>query len=199
MEDLINDSTEPKRTYLFGEKLRAVREKKHLTLKAVAQQAGVSESLVSQIERNRVSPAIDTLLSLASVLDINLEYLFEEYNQRRHVSIIRSDERRSMFEEDIVFEEVSRPNEREGQHSVECYVITIPAKSHTHRGHYGHLGREFGLILEGKAKLIYESREYELNAGDSVSFSAAAPHTLENTSETPVKALWVVSPAQRFV
>ena len=44
----------------------------------VAQQAGVSESLVSQIERNHVSPAIDTLLALADVLDINLEYLFEE-------------------------------------------------------------------------------------------------------------------------
>ena len=40
--------------------------------------AGVSESLVSQIERNRVSPAIDTLLALADALDIDLEYLFEE-------------------------------------------------------------------------------------------------------------------------
>ena len=66
-----------KKIYQFGEKLRAAREKKHLTLKTVALQAGVSESLVSQIERNKVSPAIDTLLSLASVLEINLEYLFE--------------------------------------------------------------------------------------------------------------------------
>ena len=64
--------------YRFGEKLRAVRERKGYTLKVVAQKAGVSESLVSQIERNRVSPAIDTLLTLADVLDINLEFLFEE-------------------------------------------------------------------------------------------------------------------------
>ena len=68
-----------KRTYHFGEKLRAVRERKGYTLKVVAQKAGVSESLVSQIERNHVSPAIDTLLALADVLDINLEFLFEEY------------------------------------------------------------------------------------------------------------------------
>ena len=72
-------STQNKREpYRFGEKLRAVRERKGLTLKTVANQAGVSESLVSQIERNKVSPAIDTLLNLADVLDINIEFLFEE-------------------------------------------------------------------------------------------------------------------------
>ena len=75
-------STQSKQVpYRFGEKLRTVREKKGYTLKVVAQQAGVSESLVSQIERNRVSPAIDTLLTLADVLDINLEFLFEEYRR----------------------------------------------------------------------------------------------------------------------
>ena len=62
----------------FGEKLRTIRENKGYTLKMVAKAAGVSESLVSQIERNHVSPAIDTLLALAEVLDINLEFLFEE-------------------------------------------------------------------------------------------------------------------------
>ena len=65
----MQDKKEP---FRFGEKLRKVRERKGLTLKVVAQQAGVSESLVSQIERNKVSPAIDTLLSLADVLDISL-------------------------------------------------------------------------------------------------------------------------------
>src|SRR5574344_3164187 len=88
--------------YHFGEKLREVREKKKLTLKAVATKAGVSESLVSQIERNHVSPAIDTLLSLAEVLDINLEYLFEEYNRKRPVQIIRAGERRQLNEDDVV-------------------------------------------------------------------------------------------------
>lgn len=37
---------EEKKTYHFGEKLRDVREKKHMTLKSVAQAAGVSLSLI---------------------------------------------------------------------------------------------------------------------------------------------------------
>ena len=85
---------ENKRQYQFGEKLRAVRERKHLTLKAVAAHAKVSESLVSQIERNKVSPAIDTLLDIADALDISLEFLFEEYSRRRPVSVIHREDRR---------------------------------------------------------------------------------------------------------
>lgn len=197
METSINE--EARKTYYFGDKLRTVREKKHLTLKTVAMQAGVSESLVSQIERNRVSPAIDTLLALASVLDINLEYLFEEYNQRKPVTIIRSDERRTIKEEDTIYEEVSRPEGKDEQHTLESYFITIPQGSRTHRGNYGHLGRELGIIIEGKAKLLHENKEYELNEGDSISFSAGASHTLINTGDKTLKALWIVSPAQRFI
>ncbi len=197
-EENITDNTS-KKTYHFGEKLRATREKKHLTLKMVAQQAGVSESLVSQIERNRVSPAIDTLLTLANVLDINLSYLFEEYNRQRHVQVIRAGERRTVREDDITYEEVAHPIEEEGQNTIESYMITIPVGGQTHRGNYGHLGREMGFVLEGNAKLHYENNEYIINTGDSVSFSAGAPHTLENIGNTPLKAIWIVSPAQRFV
>ncbi|HQB62440.1 MAG TPA: helix-turn-helix transcriptional regulator, partial [Spirochaetota bacterium] len=55
--------------YYFGDKIRAVRKRKEYTLKYLAEKAGVSDSLISQIERNKVSPAIDTLLSIADVLD----------------------------------------------------------------------------------------------------------------------------------
>ena len=194
-----NLSSEGKKIYHFGEKLRRIREHKHLTLKAVAQQAGVSESLVSQIERNRVSPAIDTLLSLAGVLEINLEYLFEEYNRARPISIIRKGERRTMHEENIVYEEVSTPSEKDGQLSIESYQITIPVGEKTHRGSYGHLGKELGIIISGQGKLNYENKEYPLNEGDSITFSASVPHTLENTGASPLIALWTVSPAQKFV
>jgi transcriptional regulator with XRE-family HTH domain len=185
--------------YRFGEKLRKVRERKGYTLKVVATRAGVSESLVSQIERNRVSPAIDTLLTLADVLDINLDYLFEDYRRKRPVQVIRNAERRTLSEEDVKFEELARPDEADGRHALESYVIEIPAGSQTHRGSYGHLGREFGVIVQGKGQLHYENLIYDLNEGDSVSFSASAPHTLTNNGDTILRAIWVVTPPQRFV
>jgi|SRR5574344_81131 transcriptional regulator with XRE-family HTH domain len=194
-----SEKKEKKRVpYHFGEKLRMVREHKGLTLKVVADKAGVSESLVSQIERNRVSPAIDTLLALADALDINLEFLFEEYRRERPVQIIRADERRKLAEDDIDYEELAKPDESEKENSFEAYVIKVPAGSHTHRGSYGHIGRELGIITKGTALLKYEKKEYILNEGDSVSFPAGTPHTLENNTGTPIEAIWVVTPPQRF-
>lgn len=191
------DEKNKKRPYHFGEKLRQVREHKGYTLKVVAQRAGVSESLVSQIERNHVSPAIDTLLALADVLDINLEFLFEEYRKDRPVQIIRADERPSIHEDDIVYEGLAK--QANSETSIESYIIKIPAGSHTHRGSYGHLGREIGYIIKGKAQIIYDGKCYELNEGDSVSFSAGASHSIENVGDTDLEAVWVVTPAQRFI
>lgn len=205
MTPLQNDTTDEsslhtkKVPYHFGEKLRQVREHKGYTLKVVAQQAGVSESLVSQIERNHVSPAIDTLLALADVLDINLEFLFEEYRKERPVKIIRSGERPTLAEEEIIYEEISKPEDVDKQNSFEAYMIKVPAHSHTHRGSYGHIGREMGFITHGKAKLTYENKEYILEEGDSATFSSGVPHILENIGEDELTAIWVVTPAQRFV
>ena len=198
LQDDGEKSAREKAPYHFGEKLRTVRERKGYTLKVVAQRAGVSESLVSQIERNRVSPAIDTLLALAEVLDINLEFLFEEYRKKRPVEIIHSGERRSVDEDGVVYEEIVHPNSGDGNHTMESYLITLPPKTQTHRGSYGHIGRETGFVLSGEGELHYENNAYQIKAGDGISFSADAPHVLVNTSGEPLKAIWTVTPSQRF-
>lgn len=193
-------STQNKREpYRFGEKIRSVRERKGLTLKTVAQKAGVSESLVSQIERNKVSPAIDTLLNLADALDINLEFLFEEYRKDHPVKVIRSGERRKIKDDEIVYEEVAKAMEKDEKNGLESYIISIPPGGKTHRGSYGHLGYELGFIVSGKAEFHYESLVYSLLEGDSISFSASSPHILVNAGSDTLKAIWVVSPPQRFI
>jgi transcriptional regulator with XRE-family HTH domain len=195
-----NSENTPKRVpYHFGEKLRMVREHKGYTLKTVATKAGVSESLVSQIERNRVSPAIDTLLALADALDINLEFLFEEYRRERPVQIIRANERRMLAEDDVRYEELAKPDESDKENVFEAYVVKVPVGSHTHRGSYGHIGRELGVITHGAALLRYEKKEYTLNEGDSVSFPAGTPHIIENIGSDLLEAIWIVTPPQRFV
>ncbi len=74
-----------KNTYKFGEKIRLIRERKHITLKTIAEAVNISESMISQIERNKVSPSIDTLLSIAEFLEIDIDYLFREFKQNKKV------------------------------------------------------------------------------------------------------------------
>ena len=190
--------TAEKRVFQVGEKIRAVRERKGYTLRMVARRAGVSESLVSQIERNKVSPAIDTLLSIADALELDLEYLFSGYRQQRPVKLITAEERARVEESGVIYEEVVRANEGDGAHAMEAYYVTMPPSTQTQRGSYGHTGREFGVIVQGTAELQYGSFVYTLKEGDSVSFSSDAPHTLANRSEETLRAFWVVTPPRSF-
>ncbi|MDR2900507.1 MAG: XRE family transcriptional regulator [Treponema sp.] len=180
--------------YWFGEKIRAVRERKGFTLKDVAEKAGVSESLVSQVERNRVSPAIDTLLSLADVLDVDLEYLFSDYKRERLVRITRKDERDTFTRPGVLYERLAQLESSKHQDGIESYYITIEAGQENKSTEYGHPGWELGVVVEGNATLTIGKESYELAPGDSVSFRSDAPHVISNPGKTPLKILWVITP-----
>src|SRR6188508_73832 len=60
----------------FGEQVRALRVARRLTAAALAQQCGVSRSLVSQIETGRISPSLDVVRRLAAALAVPIAALF---------------------------------------------------------------------------------------------------------------------------
>ena len=59
---------------LIGRSLRDARRRRGLTLKAVAQEAGVTESFLSQVERDIASPSIATLRRIAVALGTDHRY-----------------------------------------------------------------------------------------------------------------------------
>lgn len=183
-----------KTEYRFGEKLRDIREKKGITLKMVASEVNVSESLISQIERNKVSPSIDTLFSIADALDIDLDYLFSDYQKKRKVSILRECDRRKIETDGIVYHQLSVLPGAMEKYQIESFIMEISRGSKKGHDDYGHTGNEFGYILEGEGKLTYGKQEYFFKAGDSISFSSEIPHKVECLSNEPLKALWMVNP-----
>lgn len=188
----------PNTKYKFGEKLRTVRERKGYTLKDVAKFANVSESLVSQIERNKVSPSVNTLLLIADVLDIDYEYLFIDYRQKRRVSIVKAAERASIRRNKVAIHQLSITNEVAEDPAIEAFLLEIEETGEQGDREYGHAGREFGIILEGRAELIYGDETYELDEGDTISFPSDIPHLFKNTGNRVLKAIWVVTPPRKL-
>jgi len=180
--------------YQFGGKLREVRERKNITLKDVAALAGVSESLVSQIERNKVSPSIDTLLTLADVLGVDHEHLFSAYKKNKKVSILKAGTGSTLAQDSVTLRQLSRTEELSEDHAMESFMLEIGVGGEKGDMEYGHAGKEFGLILEGQGELVYGTETYELVQGDSVSFPSDIPHILKNTGDVMLKALWVITP-----
>ena len=183
----------------FGNKLRLVRERKNMTLKDVAGKAGVSESLISQIERNRVSPSIDTLIAIANTLDIDLEYLFKDQKHDKAVSIVKPEDRNKMLMHGVEYQELSYIPESEINPSVEAFYIDIPVGREKGDIEFGHPGRELGTIVEGEGELVYGTSTYSLKAGDTISFPSDIPHIVRNTGKTTLKAMWISTPGRIFI
>jgi transcriptional regulator with XRE-family HTH domain len=55
-----------------------------------------------------------------------------------------------------------------------------------------HLGREFGLVLEGELVVELGFEKHNLREGDSIIFDSTRPHRLTNACSKPARALWVV-------
>jgi transcriptional regulator with XRE-family HTH domain len=62
----------------MAEKLKRARRLNKKTLKEVATQAGCSESMISKIERGRVTPSLKLLTKLTDVLGITVASLFRD-------------------------------------------------------------------------------------------------------------------------
>ncbi len=180
--------------YPIGEKIRVVRKRKGLTLKEVARVAQVSDSLISQIERDRISPAIETLLKIVEVLDIDMEYLFGDFRKTRSLHVVRKQERRLIRQDGVTYEGLSRIESRKDEHGIEAYYMEIKPGCQSGSSDYGHPGKELGTIISGQGLFSIGDQSVKLYPGDSISFASDSPHRLENTGTNLLKAFWTITP-----
>ena len=64
---------------LIGQKIREARKRKNITLEELAGKVGRNWSFLSQIERGRSIPSIETLYLICDALEISLSDLFEKH------------------------------------------------------------------------------------------------------------------------
>ena len=62
----------------LGSRIRALRQARRLTLRALAERSGVTESFLSQVEREVTSPSIASVQRIARGLDLSIAQLFAE-------------------------------------------------------------------------------------------------------------------------
>jgi transcriptional regulator with XRE-family HTH domain len=185
--------------YQFGDKIREVRKRKGMTIREIAGVAGVSESLISQIERNRISPAIDTLLKIIDSLDIDLDFIFRDFKKDHAVNLVRSGEKKRAVVDGVVYEQLSHTLSSSEEHAIEAYSLQIPPGEKSGNDEYGHIGKELGVIVSGKGEFTIGKRVIILKKGDSISFSADVPHQLRNTGNRPLRAFWIITPPKRLL
>ena len=61
----------------FGEEIKKLRKKRHLTQEALASKAGISVDFLSLIERGKSAPSFKNLEKLSSALEVKIKKLFD--------------------------------------------------------------------------------------------------------------------------
>lgn len=179
----------------LGALLRAIRNTRHLTIKEVATKAGISSSLLSQIERNRISPSLDTLLQVLEVYGVPPNKFFKDYETNSKVEIIKKGDREIFRRKGFKYEKLCGDSQTKGNHSFNAFFLELAPGQQRGDSGDGHLGRELGIVVSGRANLIYGQETYEICHGDSVSFFSQIPHIILNDSDEIFQAYWVVTPA----
>lgn len=183
--------------YGIGEKLHALRMRKKIGLVELGRHTGLSAAMLSKVERGKLFPTLPTLLRIALVFSVGLEYFFSDDRKRHAVGIVRRAQRKrfperpdgrdiSFYFESLDFAAVER--------KLNAYYAEFqPLPAGKARPHH-HAGVEFLSVLRGKLELHVGPENYILESGDSIYFDSSLPHSYRRASAKPCSAIVVTVP-----
>jgi len=183
-----------------GNRLREERESRGMSLRELARRVGVSPSLVSQIELDRVNPSVSTLYALVTELGLTMGEVFGDAPaEERPVRPARDGD--GLAERPETRRVINLASgvrwERLTPHSdgdIEFLYVVYPvgAESCPEDALMTHGGREYGYVSSGVLGVRVGFDEYELGPGGSIAFDSSSPHRLWTIGDEPVHAIWVV-------
>ena len=183
--------------YSIGEKLRTLRLRKSMGLVELGKHTGLSAALLSKLERGKLFPTLPTLLRIAMVFGVGLDFFFTDERKRRVVGVVRKDER-------VRFPE--RPGTQDVQYHFECldyraverklsaFLADFQELPLDKIKPHQHAGVEFLYALKGSLALKIGSDEYMLEAEDAIYFDSAVLHSYRRRGPKPCTGVIVTVP-----
>jgi transcriptional regulator with XRE-family HTH domain len=166
-----------------------VRVRRGLSVAELAAAAGVSKSLVSQIERGLSAPSIDTVRRLASVLQVPVFSLFLEAPDNGMV-VRRAERRVVRYPGTRASREILSPS-LNGR-MVLVWVTFPPGEDG--REPVRHVGEESVVVVRGRLEVHIADQWVVLETGDSMTFDPDAPHAFRNPSDDLAEAVVAIAP-----
>jgi transcriptional regulator with XRE-family HTH domain len=173
-----------------------LRLKKKMGLVELGKHTGLSPALLSKIERGRLFPTLPTLLRVALVFGVGLEFFFAGAREKPLVAVVRRRERVRLPERPEArdsafhFESLDYPAvERRFNAYYAEFLPVSPDKRHPH----DHGGAEFIYVLTGTLSLQIGNDEQVLGRGDSIYFDSSIPHSYRRSGERSCSAIVVTT------
>ena len=174
-----------------GKRIKRKRSERKMTLRDVARRAGVSATLISDIERGKTSEAINSLSKISKALDEPIVHFIED-DYATEVAITHPGDRITVVS-DL------------GDVQLSAVTVGIPTghldfveatyePGFASREAMVHHGEKCALVLEGELQVDIKDRVRLVPAGSSIHFNASNPHQVSNPLDRRTRVLWAVTP-----
>lgn len=168
-------------TGIVAVNVKAIRERKKLTLDGAAELTGVSRSMLAQIEKGDVNPTISVLWKIANGYKVSFTSLVE--GRRSAVDLIRAadsvplaaDGGRYLNYPVFTFDE---------QKLFETYRIVVKGGGSLEAQPHMKVTEEYITVFSGRVEVAVDGAAYLLEPGDSIRFRADVPHTYRNPGDS---------------
>lgn len=166
----------------IGIRLQAVRKGKGLSQRELAKRVGVTNSTISLIEQNKVSPSISSLKKVLDGIPISLADFFtlDLDSQAQDSPYYNADEQPDIGSNGIHYFLV-------GQHFPNRQMCILrelmPPGSDTGAEMVSHEGEEGGVVLQGQVEVTIGEHVRVLGPGEAYYFETRLPHRFRNLGD----------------
>lgn len=145
-----------------------------MSIKELAESAGLTSGFISQVERGLAEPSISSLRNIANVLGVAVFYfLLDDVDVN---PVVRKDETRLLKfpKSDITYELLSPDLNRQ----MEMFKATLHSGQETSKELFAHSGEEVIHVLSGIMHIQIGDEPYDLETGDTIHFDSGKPHKI---------------------
>ncbi len=160
-----------------GTRLKDVRKQQGLSQRELAKRAGVTNSTISLIEQNRVSPSVSSLKKVLDGIPMSLQEFFTLDVPEQRQYFYCADEQPDLGHSNIALKVVgyNYPNR-----TLSVLHEIYPPGSDTGEDMLVHEGQEGGVIIQGELELTVADETRVLVKGDGYFFDSSLPHRFRN-------------------
>lgn len=160
----------------IGKKIKQVRLRQQKTQQQIADECGISKSLLSKIENGQTSSAVATLSRISDALGIPLSWVLDDHPETDIVLLPKDKRQYKIGNEHMGYSYELLANRSKFSHIEPTIVYVTPKDANLRHEPYTHKQEEFIYILEGKIHLLYDGQKTYMEKGDTAYFRGTKPH-----------------------
>lgn len=184
----LTDDLDAVRSVVSGRKIRELRRRFDMTLDRLASAAGISKPFLSQIERDRATPSISSLVGIAKALGVTPQSLIGPHSDGRTVQRASEVNHLTLKASTVT---LSRLSGSESEYGIDVFRLRLPRGNTCVTISVRPGDPLFIHVVDGDLLVDSEQDALVLRAGDSASYRDCAALGLRNRSDSDVFVLCV--------